>query len=440
MRSLQRMLCLVTVLVVPSASCADTVSLVSSRDTSIYQRHPDNSNGAGQAVFAGTTGEPSPCRALVGFDIAGSVPTGSTITGVQLSLVLVQVAPTESMPRTVELHRLLADWGEGTAGQGITGGQGFATPADGTAATWSHRFYDAVPWTNAGGDFVAAASGSTVVGLGAMAYVWDSTPGMVADVQSWLDNPASNFGWLLLGDESTFGTVREFFSREASDTAVRPSLVITFTPPSITTATQLLVTAPPNVTAGSPFDISVTAVDNNGNVVPGYTGTVTFSSSDSFPGALPGTYTFTAGDQGTHTFSGGTLFTAGSQTLTAQDTATASITGTATITVAAGPANHLLIAAPASAVSGTPFDVTVAALDPYGNVDTNYVGTVTWASGDADPGVTLPADYAFQAADLGMHTFPGGLTLVTLGDQTLQATDTVSGSTGVATVTVGPGP
>ena len=27
---------------------------------------------------------------------------------------------------------------------------------------------------------------------------------MVADVQGWLDNPATNFGWLMLGDESAF--------------------------------------------------------------------------------------------------------------------------------------------------------------------------------------------------------------------------------------------
>ena len=25
---------------------------------------------------------------------------------------------------------------------------------------------------------------------------------MVTDVQSWLDNPANNFGWLVLGNES----------------------------------------------------------------------------------------------------------------------------------------------------------------------------------------------------------------------------------------------
>jgi hypothetical protein len=108
--------------------------------------------------------------------------------------------------------------------------------------------------------------------------------------------------------------------------------------------------------------------------------------------------------------------------------------------VSAAPANHFLITLPASAVSGTSFDVTLTALDLYGNVDTNYTGTAAWASTDTDPGVILPAEYAFQAADTGMHTFAAGVTLLTIGDQTLTATDTVSGITGSATVTVGPGP
>jgi streptogramin lyase len=107
------------------------------------------------------------------------------------------------------------------------------------------------------------------------------------------------------------------------------------------------------------------------------------------------------------------------------------------------PANHLLITAAPTAVSGTPFDVTVTALDPYGKIDTNYQGTVTFSTTDSDSGVLLPADYTFTAGaggDNGVHTFPGGFTLVTVGDQTLTFTDMASGLTRSATVTVGPGP
>jgi hypothetical protein len=57
--------------------------------------------------------------------------------------------------------------------------------------------------------------------------------------------------------------------------------------------------------------------------------------------------------------------------------------------------------------------------------------------------VVLPADYTFttgDGGDNGVHTFSGGVTLITGGDQTLTATDKVSGITGSVTVTVGPGP
>jgi hypothetical protein len=156
---------------------------------------------------------------------------------------------------------------------------------------------------------------------------------------------------------------------------------------------------------------------------------------------LPVDYTFTASDQGTHTFSGGgTFFSAGAQTVMVQDTSPNAITGSTTVGVVPAPASHFLILASPTAVSGTPFDVVLAALDPYLNVDGNYTGTVTWTSSDPDSGTLLPADYTFQASDHGAVTFPAGVTLVTLGDQTLTVTDTVSGMTGSATVTVGPGP
>jgi hypothetical protein len=107
------------------------------------------------------------------------------------------------------------------------------------------------------------------------------------------------------------------------------------------------------------------------------------------------------------------------------------------------PQSRFLITAASTAVSGTPIDITLTALDPSGNIDTIYQGTVTFSTTDPDPGVVLPADYTFtigDGGDNGMHTFPGGVTLITVGDQALIVTDKVSGITGSATVTVGPGP
>jgi hypothetical protein len=88
-----------------------------------------------------------------------------------------------------------------------------------------------------------------------------------------------------------------------------------------------------------------------------------------------------------------------------------------------GPAKQLVLSAPASVAPGTPFDVTVTALDAYGHVATGYTGTVTFSATDPDPGVLLPADYTFTADDQGTHTFAGAFVLLTPGDQTLTVTD-----------------
>jgi hypothetical protein len=215
----------------PTAVQADTITIYASRENTIFQDLRANSDGGGGALFVGEDQRSFARRALIGFDIATNIPAGATITSVQLSLFEEQASPGQKSARPIELHRLLDDWGGGTTGQGVPAthsGMGFPTPADGSTATWSHRFYNTVPWTSSGGDFAATASGSTMVGITRQAYVWDSTPMMVADVQGWLDDPASNFGWLLLGLESTPGTARRFDSGDAANSALWPELTVTF--------------------------------------------------------------------------------------------------------------------------------------------------------------------------------------------------------------------
>jgi probable HAF family extracellular repeat protein len=206
----------------------------------------------------------------------------------------------------------------------------------------------------------------------------------------------------------------------------------------ISPATSFQVTAPASAVAGAPFNITVTALDASGHVATGYTGTVHFTSADPYGATLPADYTFTAADHGVRTFTAGaTLYTAGTWDVTGTDTASG-ITGSASVQVTPAPAVQFVVTAPSQTTSGVPFDVTVTAVDPYGNTDTNYQGTVTFSTTDPDPGVVLPADYTFTAADRGTHTFSGGFTLVTPGDQTLTAVDTVNNSlSGSAVVTVG---
>ena len=82
-------------------------------------------------------------RGVLAFDIAGTIPVGSTILGVTLSLNMSRTPL--STPYTVELHKLLADWGEETSL--ASGEEGDGAPATTNDATWRHRFYDTIFWS-----------------------------------------------------------------------------------------------------------------------------------------------------------------------------------------------------------------------------------------------------------------------------------------------------
>src|SRR5437588_760548 len=68
------------------------------------------------------------------------------------------------------------------------------------------------------------------------------------------------------------------------------------------TATHLAVSGYPSpTTAGTLHGFTVTALDAYGNIATGYTGTVTFSSSDP-QATLRANYTFTTSNNGVRTF------------------------------------------------------------------------------------------------------------------------------------------
>src|ERR1700757_3546618 len=91
---------------------AAIINIMPSKDNTLYQLDPDEgdvSNGAGLHFFAGKTNMSELRRGVLAFDIAGSIPPGSIITSVTLSM---NMSRTVSGTVTVELHKLLADWGE----------------------------------------------------------------------------------------------------------------------------------------------------------------------------------------------------------------------------------------------------------------------------------------------------------------------------------------
>jgi hypothetical protein len=215
-----------TVALFPASAPAETAIVPAAADDTLIESPTGAlSNGAGPAFFVGRTSQSANYRrrGVIRFDVAAALPAGAIVRRVELALT---ATPSNPQPIEIGLHRVLADWGEGESS--ASGGSGApSAPGD---ATWIHTFYDDAFWESAGGDFAAEASAEREVG-DAGEIVWDSTPAAVADVQAWLDDPGSNHGWLLLGDESAPTSSKRFASREAEDESARPQLVVDYEPP-----------------------------------------------------------------------------------------------------------------------------------------------------------------------------------------------------------------
>jgi probable HAF family extracellular repeat protein len=199
-------------------------------------------------------------------------------------------------------------------------------------------------------------------------------------------------------------------------------------------AVHLQLTAPAGATAGTPAGVTVTATDLFGNPVPGYTGTVHFTSTDT-SAALPADYTFTGADQGSHTFSDVTLFRAGVQSVYAADAGDAVLAAGADVAVTSAAVNGFEVNIPGNVSVGTPLGVTVVARDAFGNAVTDYSGTVHFFC--SDPGSVVPADSPLPGG-IGTFTF----TLTGAGDHNIIVNDTqdvdLVGVSGLMKVTPGP--
>lgn len=228
---------------VASASAAN-ISLAPSKDNTLIQVTAANvqqlSNGQGD-IFVGRTNQDgqgpatiSKRRGLIAFDVAGSgIPAGATITAVSLTVRDVMGLNGD---RATNLYRTTADWGEGSSF--FSGGVG--APATEGDATWFYRLYNATtpaastPWTTPGGDYNALSSGSSIISDdlgGGQLFTWTSAanPQLLADVQSWLTNPAANFGWTMIGEESLGQTAKRLNSGESNVAPnVPPQLTIEY--------------------------------------------------------------------------------------------------------------------------------------------------------------------------------------------------------------------
>ena len=124
-------------MLVPFPAAADVVVIPAAKDNTLYESAAGAlSNGSGQNFFVGRTSITTNAirRAVIAFDIAASVPAGAVIDSVALTLRLNQ---TPFMPANtpIELHRLLADWGEGASDPPFQEGGGAAATPGRSAVT-----------------------------------------------------------------------------------------------------------------------------------------------------------------------------------------------------------------------------------------------------------------------------------------------------------------
>lgn len=213
---------------------ADTVELSAVQDSTLYENASGRlGNGSGQYLFVGRTWDENGIdkllrRALIKFDL-GSVPPGSTINSASFSFTIDRV-PLASTSATISLHTMSEDWGEGASN--APGPEGRGTIAQINDATWLHRFFDSELWNTAGGDFAAVAIASEPISSSPQSVTFTTNPQLVAAVQAWVDNPASNHGWALLGDEIFPQNARRILSREHAGPG-NPLLSLDFTPGAV---------------------------------------------------------------------------------------------------------------------------------------------------------------------------------------------------------------
>jgi N-acetylneuraminic acid mutarotase len=228
-----------------------------------------------------------------------------------------------------------------------------------------------------------------------------------------------------------------------SITATLNGQAITSTLPTITvtpaaSATQFIITnlSTTSILAGGTVTFTVTAEDNNGTPLPGYTGTVQLTSTDGQAAlagqSLPTSYTFVPIEGGTHTFTV-TLATPGTKTITVTDQANSSLTATTSpITVNSNPAKFLVkIPGASTIVAGNPFLITVQAVDASGSPVTSYSGPTSVAFGSSPPDPQGSFTGTLNSSGFGFFLE----NLKTAGSYTLTATaGTLSGTSGSLTV------
>ncbi len=198
----------------PEDEGSGTETLSSNRDTGLWMRFPDTNYGAGSELPAYRSFTGDAAHILVGFDLEG-IPLGSIVQNATLKLT---ASGASEGVEWLRVFRATTGWQE--------------NQVDWTHATASSS------WAIPGGDYVGDSAGSCSstpkpancfqAPLNGQAVEVDVT----AIVQQWLNGVGNHGLGIQLDGASSIENWLYFYTREASNEAVRPTLTVTFGAPS----------------------------------------------------------------------------------------------------------------------------------------------------------------------------------------------------------------
>jgi hypothetical protein len=189
-------------------SWANVVTNVPVADTALRDNSPDLNQETVTPLPVGDSQSGSVHnRGLFMFDLS-DVPTNAVVKAVILRFTVVQSGTLDS---SFDVNRVLVQWGE-------------------TNATWNNRL-DAVPWKQPGAqpgtDYIQAASDTAILRNPGVSTDFTN---LISDVQMWVDNPATNFGWILIVTGDAPATGKQIGARK--DSVNTPLLIVEFTIPT----------------------------------------------------------------------------------------------------------------------------------------------------------------------------------------------------------------
>jgi SprB repeat/Disaggregatase related repeat/Secretion system C-terminal sorting domain len=229
---------------------AQTVTLTANKDANIWNNNAGdelkNYGNCDKLYINGPSGTAKD-RQLINFDLS-SIPANAIISSATFRLVKTAGSNTSL---NVSVHRLTADWTEGTGACGGSAG----------VANWQQRM-TSTAWTTPGGDFNATAE-ATVAVAGNDTYNWTVT----SLVQNWVNGTNGKYGLIAKYTTENTNAEKEFASSENGTAANRPQLIVTYTLPTATLASNTVASATLcPVTAKVPiqsFSIAQTGGDAN---------------------------------------------------------------------------------------------------------------------------------------------------------------------------------